>query len=271
MNDILAKIALIRSQAPYIPRTVHLVHRAAGGWLAVWLALLIAQGLLPVGIVYLTRQVVDALVSVVKRGPSLGAGAGIGGINVGEIVLPCLALGMFLVGEQLLRSAGQWVRTIQGERVQDYMTGLIHDQALAVDLSFYDSPAYYDRLHRARIDAKNRPLALLEGMGNLGQNFLTLAGMTLLLAGYSLWIPLLLVCGTLPALWVSLRYAVRFNDWRLRNTVEERRCNYFDWLLTMREAAPELRLLPWAGTTGKPTGCCGPASGSERIALREDN
>ncbi len=247
MNDILSKIALIRSQAPYIPRTVRLVYRAAGGWLAVWLALLIAQGLLPVGIVYLTRQVVDALVIVVKRGASLGAGAGIGGINDGEIILPFLALGMFLVGEQLLRSAGQWVRTIQSERVQDYMTGLIHDQALAVDLSFYDSPAYYDRLHRARIDAKNRPLALLEGMGNLGQNFLTLAGMTLLLAGYSLWIPLLLVCGTLPALWVSLRYAVRFNNWRLRNTVEERRCNYFDWLLTMREAAPELRLFALGG------------------------
>jgi ATP-binding cassette subfamily B protein len=122
------------------------------------------------------------------------------------------------------------------------MTGLIHDQALTADLSFYDSPAYYDRLHRAQVDAKSRPLQLLEGMGSLGQNSLTLAGMAVLLVSYSPWIALLLLCGTIPALWVALRYAVRFNNWRLRNTVEERRCHYFDWLLTMREAAPELRL-----------------------------
>jgi ATP-binding cassette subfamily B protein len=71
---------------------------------------------------------------------------------------------------------------------------------------------------------------------------ITMAGMAALLISYSPWIPLLLLAGTLPALAVTLRYAVRFNEWRLRNTIEERRCNYFDWLLTMREAAPEIRL-----------------------------
>jgi ATP-binding cassette subfamily B protein len=46
---------------------------------------------------------------------------------------------------------------------------------------------------------------------------------------------------------VALGYAVRFNDLRLSNTVEERRCQYFDFLLTMREAAPELRLFDLGG------------------------
>jgi ATP-binding cassette subfamily B protein len=241
MNDILSKIALLRSQAPYIPQTMRLVWQATGMWMVAWLALLLVQGVLPVGIVYVTRQVVDSLVGVVKNGGVLS------GINTYDIVFPLCVLGALLVGEQILRSAGQWVRTIQSERIQDFMTGLIHDQALAADLSFYDSPAYYDRLHRAQMDAKSRPLALLEGMGSLGQNSLTLAGMALLLVSYSPWIPLLLLFGTLPALWVALRYAVRFNDWRLRNTVEERRCHYFDWLLTMREAAPELRLFALGG------------------------
>jgi ABC-type multidrug transport system fused ATPase/permease subunit len=136
----------------------------------------------------------------------------------------------------------QWIRTTQSERIQDFMTGLIHDQALSVDLSYYDSPAYYDRLHRARVDARSRPLQLLEGLGSLGRNSITMAGMAVLLISYSPWILLPLLVGTLPALGVTLLYAVRFNEWRLRNTSEERRCNYFDWLLTMREAAPEIRL-----------------------------
>ncbi len=220
---------------------MRLVWQATGSWMVAWLVLLLVQGVLPVGIVYMTRQVVDSLVGVVKNST---AGSG---IKTYGFVFPVVVLGALLIGEQILRSAVQWVRTVQSERIQDYMTGLIHDQALAADLSFYDSPAYYDRLHRAQMDAKSRPLALLEGMGSLGQNSLTLAGMALLLVSYSPWIPFLLLFGTIPALWVALRYAVRFNDWRLRNTVEERRCHYFDWLLTMREAAPELRLFALGG------------------------
>ena len=241
MNSILSKIVLLRNQAPYIPQTMRLVWQATGMWMVAWLALLFGQGVLPVGIVYMTRQVVDSLVGVVKSGGVLS------GIKTYDIVFPLCVLGALLIGEQILRSAGQWVRTIQSERVQDYMTGLIHDQALAADLSFYDSPAYYDRLHRAQMDAKSRPLALLEGMGSLGQNSLTLTGMALLLVSYSPWIPLLLLFGTIPALWIALRYAVRFNDWRLRNTVSERCGHYFDHLLTMREAAPELRLFNLGG------------------------
>jgi ATP-binding cassette subfamily B protein len=234
-------MALLRSQAPYIPKTVRLVWQATGMWMAAWLALLLVQGVLPVAIVYMTRQVVDSLVGVVKN-----SGA-IGGIRTWDHLFPLAVLGALLVGEQILRTAVQWVRTVQGERIQDYMTGLIHDKALAADLGFYDSPAFYDRLHRAQVEAKSRPLMLLEGMGSLCQNSLTLAGMAVLLISYSPWIPLLLLSGTVPVLWVALRYAVRFNDWRLHNTVEERRSHYYDMLITNREAAQELRLFDLGG------------------------
>lgn len=236
MNDLKSKIALLRRQVPFIPKTFRLVWRAMGMWMLVWLIMLIAQGVFPVAIVYVMRRAVDSLVGVVKQGN------GIREFMVSDVLLPFAILGLLLVFQKVLGSGMQWIRTIQSERIQDYMTGLIHDQALAVDLSYYDSPAYYDRLHRARVDARSRPLQLLEGLGSLGQNGITMTGMAVLLMSYSYWIPLLLLAGTLPALGVTLRYAVRFNDWRLRNTVEERRCNYFDWLLTMREAAPEIRL-----------------------------
>ena len=241
MNAILSKMALLRSQAPYIPKTVKLVWQATGMWMAAWLALLLVQGVLPVAIVYMTRQAVDSLVGVVRN-----SGA-IGGIKAYDHLFPLAVLAALLVGEQVLRTAVQWVRTVQGERIQDYMTGLIHDKALAADLGFYDSPAFYDRLHRAQMEAKSRPRMLLEGMGSLAQNSLTLAGMAVLLVSYSPWIPLLLLSGTVPVLWVALRYAVRFNDWRLRNTVEERRCHYYDGLITNREAAQELRLFDLGG------------------------
>jgi ATP-binding cassette subfamily B protein len=235
VNNLLSKITRLRQQAPYIPKTLKLVWQASGIWMVAWLVLLLIQGALPVAIVYMTRNVVNSLVSIASQNSIFSL------MNNQVIIVPVVVLGVLLMIEQVLQSAGQWVRTIQSQRIQDYMAGLIHIQATAVDLSLYDSPAYYDRLHRARMDAMSRPLALLEGMGNLCQHTLTLAGMALLLFAYSPWIPLLLVAGTVPALWVTVRYAGRLNSWRRHNTIEERRCEYFDWLLTMREAAQELR------------------------------
>ena len=236
MNDLRSKIGLLRRQMPYIPKTFRLVWQAMGMWMVAWLILLVIQGVFPIAIVYMMRLAVDSLVGIAKQNYTIR------GFMSSDVLLSFGILGLLLVLQKVLGTAMQWVRTIQSERIQDYMTGLIHDQALAVDLSYYDSPDYYDRLHRARADARSRPLQLLEGIGSLGRNGITMAGMAVMLISYSPWIPLLLLIGTLPALGVALRYAVRFNEWRLRNTVEERRCNYFDWLLTMREAAPEIRL-----------------------------
>ena len=46
-----------------------------------------------------------------------------------------------------------------------------------MDLAFYESPEYYDRLDRARGEASSRPLALLESGGSLVPNGITLLAM----------------------------------------------------------------------------------------------
>lgn len=141
MNDRPSIFAGLRQQAPYIPKTMRLVWRASGIWMVAWLMLLLVQGALPVAVVYMTRHVIDTLAGIAGKG---GTG--------GSIVFPLVMLGLLLLTDQILLSTGQWVRTIQSNRIQDYMAGLIHVQVMALDLSFYDSSVYYDRLHRARMD-----------------------------------------------------------------------------------------------------------------------
>ena len=221
-------------QVPYLPKTLSLVWNAAGGWAAAWIALLLAQGLLPVATVYLSRALVDSLVTVLGKGHSWEA------MNPVLLLVGLMAL-LLLLGEALRNGAG-WVRTVQTERVQDHIHGLIHDKALALDLAFYDSPDYYDRLHRARVDALNRPTALLENIGSFLQNGLTLSAMSLVLLRFGPWIPMTLILSTLPALYVVFRNTLRFHAWRMQNTLAERRSQYYDWMITDRNAAAELRL-----------------------------
>ncbi|MCB1767659.1 MAG: ABC transporter ATP-binding protein, partial [Candidatus Competibacteraceae bacterium] len=78
------------------------------------------------------------------------------------------------------------------ERFRDYLDDRIHAQAIHSDLSYYETPEYYDQLHRARVDALDRPRALLENLGSLAQNGLTLLAMAGILWGYAPWLPLVL-------------------------------------------------------------------------------
>ncbi len=228
MNEIGGKI---RAAVPHLPRALGLVWDGSRGWTLAWAALLVVQGLLPAATVTLTRELVNALVAR----------------DVRQSILLAAAMALVLLLGELLRGAAGWIRTVQSELVQDHINALIHRKSMAVDLEFYDLPEYFDHLHRARAEAGYRPIALLESMGSLMQNGITLAAMLVILAPYGVWLPLALLCGTMPALYVVVRYTLVQHAWRLRTTADERRTWYYDWLLTARESAAELRLFDLGG------------------------
>ena len=74
-------------------------------------------------------------------------------------------MALVLIGSEVFQSIGKCVRTAQAEQVQDHVHELIHEQAMQLDLSFYDDPGYYDKLHRVRTDELSRPAALIENAG----------------------------------------------------------------------------------------------------------
>jgi len=222
-------------QARHLPRAYGLVRAAAGRWTLAWLVLLALQGLAPVAPVYLTKPLVDAVSA------ALGAGA------TWDSVAPALTLGVAMavavLAAELLHGALQWVGEVQAALVEDRVAGLIHAKSTAVDLAFYEWPDFHDHLHRARHEARHRPVALLESCGAFLQNGITLAAMAVVVLAYGWWLSVALLLSTLPALWIVVRSAVRLHQWRRRATADERRVQYQDWLMTSGEAAAELRLL----------------------------
>ena len=224
----------LRLQMPHLPWALLLLWRAARGWTLVWAALVAGQGLLPIAVVLLTRTLVDSVAAALHPSPDPVA-------LQHTVLWLVLMAGLLLLGEALRGVAG-WVRVIQAERLREFLDTQIHHQAATLDLSFYETPDYYDQLHRARVDARDRPLALLENMGGLAQNGLTLLGLAGVLWSYAPWLPLLLIGGALPGLGVTGYFIVRFHQWRTGNTAQERRAHYYDWMLTWDKAAAELRL-----------------------------
>ena len=236
---ITSKLDKVRTQLPYLPRALNLVWTAARGWTIAWIALLVIQGILPVAIVTLTKVLVDSLVAAVDAGGAWDAVRG-------PLLLALLMAGLLLITE-LLRALTRYVRTAQGELVSDHISRLIHDRAVAADLAHYETPSYHDRLHRARVDSRHRAVALVENLGSLLQNSLTLMAMALVLIQFGWWVPLALIASTLPALLVVVRFAVIRHRWLMKTTPEVRRSWYYDWIMTHREAASEVRLFDLGG------------------------
>jgi ATP-binding cassette, subfamily B, bacterial len=229
-----SKLRRAALQLPYLPRALRLVWDAAGRWTLAWIALLVVQGLLPLATVWLTRSLVDGLVAGIRTGGSWAA--------LQPVAWSAALMAAALAAAEVLRSLSGWVRTAQAELVQDHIQSLIHNQSVAADMAFYDSADFYDHLHRARAEASHRPVALLESLGSVLQNGITLVAMGALLARFGMWLPAALLVSTLPAFFAVLRSSLEYHAWRRARTPDERRTWYLDWLLTTGSNAAEVRL-----------------------------
>jgi ATP-binding cassette, subfamily B, bacterial len=234
MYGLSGKLRRFALQSRHFPRAIALVWTAARGWTIASSAVLLVQGLLPLATVWLARPLVNGLVAAVRAGGSWQ--------TLRPVAVVAAVLAACAILQEFLRSAATWIRTAQSELVQDHIAGLIHRKSAEVDLAFYDSPEFYDHLYRARSEAAYRPVQLLESVGSLLQNGITLTAMVAVVAPFGVWLPLALLFGTLPALFVVLGHTARQHEWRLRTTADQRRIWYYDWLLTTRETASELRL-----------------------------
>ena len=229
-----SKLQKALAQLPQLPRALSLVWQVGRPWTVAWIVLLIVQGLLPAAFVYLTKLVVDALLMALRIRGSWPA--------MRNVLVLVLVLGGVLLLMEVVRNAINWVRTVQAELLQDHITALIHEKSVTVDLAFYELADYYDHLHRARTEARYRPVALLGNLGALLQNSITLIAMGVILIPLGPWLTIALLLSTLPAFFVVVHYALAEYQWRLRTTTDDRRAWYYDWIMTTADAAAEIRL-----------------------------
>jgi len=217
----------------YLVRVFTIVWAAAGAWMVAWAILLIVQGLLPVALVYLTKPLVDGVQAAVGRGSSWE--------SVQPILLVGGAIGGILILTELIKVALEWIGAVQSELVQDHVSDLLHAKAISVDLAFFETPDFHDHMYRARFDASNRPLALLESTGSLIQNAITVVAMAAVLARYGAWLPPALLLSTLPAFYAVVRTSRRYHNWWKNTTTERRRTQYLGVVLTDAFYAGEIR------------------------------
>jgi ATP-binding cassette, subfamily B, bacterial len=210
------------------------VWSAAPGWTIAQIALLLLQGFLPLGNLYITKLIIDAIAS------------GITSANRDSLFSHLLWLlgGMALISilSAITTALAEFVSAAQSQRVADFMQARIHAKSIAVDLEYYENPEYFNLLQRAQQEASYRPTRILNNLINLVQETIALLAMLGLLLSFQWTIATVLFLAAIPSVIVKLRFAKIMFDWQYRRTELERKGSYLGWLLTSEPFAKEIRL-----------------------------
>jgi ATP-binding cassette, subfamily B, bacterial len=215
-------------------RAIPIVWQSSPRWTAIGWGLLLVQGLLPLGQLYLLKRTIDTL----TLGVQVGYSPQIFHWSIGWIALTGL---LTLVGDGC-SALGKLAQAIQTEAVSDRVNSLLNAKSIEVDLAYYETADYYNTLHRAQAQAPYRPQQVLSGLSQVVQSSLSLLGILALLAALNWLMPIVLLATTIPGIWIRFKYTGkaygRISSW----TERERQAEYFQTLLTTEPSAKEVRL-----------------------------
>jgi ATP-binding cassette subfamily B protein len=220
--------------ALHLAEAVRLVWRAAPGWTALNALLAVLQGVIPLLSIYLMKLIVDAVTQGVTEADHEAAFR-----QTAALIAVAAVVGLAAAG---LRSLAGLTSEALGQTVTDHVSDLIHAKSVAVDLEYYEDPAYYDTLQRAQTEAPSRPTRIVSDLLQTGQSAISMVSMAVLLFTLHWSVGLIVVVAAIPGAWVRMRYSRRMYHWQRERTSTERQAWYAHWLITGGPHAKEVRL-----------------------------
>jgi ATP-binding cassette, subfamily B, bacterial len=216
----------LRGSFEHTPRTLGLVWRSSASGTVLLGILTLACALIPLGIAWAGKQIIDA---VVRRSA--------------EGTLRWVVVELALVAALALATQGlALLRTIIGARLGVDINVAILRKAIVLDLRHFEDSEFYDSLTRARREASVRPLSVVSRCFLLVQSLVTLLGYVALLIQFSAVAVGGLLLAAIPATVAELRFsgqAFRLRNWR---SPDARKLLYLEHVLANDEHAKEVKL-----------------------------
>lgn len=229
MTSLQNKISHLKNTLS-LGKIISIVRLSAAKWLYITLALIVFETFFFFCSLYLLKLLID----VVSQ-------ANINNDGYYEIVKYVVLAGIAGILYFILRSFSAYAIEVQATKVAEHINEKIHERAVHLELSFYESPAYYDTLKRAMDAGADRPNLVITTLIEIAKNCLSLiaVGSVLIMINWIL-LPLLALF-IIPTLLVRLNYSKKLNQLRIQQTPLERKSSYYSNLITTDVAAKEIR------------------------------
>jgi ATP-binding cassette subfamily B protein len=205
---------------------------ASGPWIvSAGMVLRIVSALIPVAAIWVSKLIVDAIVTTVKSPGTQPEG-----------IWTLVGMEFLLAGlGATLGRAIDYFDARLADRFTLEISLRIMDHAAKLDLACFEDPAFYDKLERARVQATDR-IGMLNAMGRLLQQTVTLMSLSAGVIAFSPWLLAVLVVCVVPAFIGESHFAFLGYSLAYRLTPARRELDYLRVLGTSREAAKEVKI-----------------------------
>ncbi|MCT7984239.1 ABC transporter ATP-binding protein/permease [Laspinema sp. A4] len=215
----------------YSKRAVQLVWKTSPTLTAIVAILTGVAGLLPAGIAYLGKLIIDSVVTAANS----GTGPQTALLYVG---FEAIAVMMLTLCQRGLSVCQSLLRVLLGQTVNE----LILEKALTLSLSHFEDSEVYDKMTRARREASSRPLSFVNRTFGLVQETLGLVAYSGLLLQFSGWVVGVLAIAAIPPFLAETKFAgAAFRVFK-RRSPETREQIYLETLIAREDYAKEVQL-----------------------------
>lgn len=212
-----------------LKRTIDLIWSITRGSVIHTLCIIILESLFFMGSLYFFKKLVD-IVAIPNQTDQKY-------LVLSYLISAAITTVVFLS----LKALAGYLTLKQTALINEYVDDRIHSIAITLDLSFYESPAYFNTLNRAKNAGPERPAAILSDIFNIVKNSITMIILSAALISISWKLLPLLALFIIPTLLVRLKFADKIYNWQLSITPIERKTNYLSSLITGDVAAKEIK------------------------------
>jgi ATP-binding cassette subfamily B protein len=214
-----------------VPPVLGIVWESAPGVVAAGLIFRAFASLLPMGLLWITKLIVDSIFNALSTHHP---------VQPRFWWLVAAEFGLAVLGTILTRII-DYLDSLLADKYTRHVSIRVMKHAAELDLLAYENPVFYDRLERARVQATDR-LGMIQSIGRLVQQVATVVSLSISIMLFSPWLMLLLVAGVVPAFLGESHFAFLGYAKNFRQTPIRRQLDYLRVLGGSREAAKELKL-----------------------------
>lgn len=216
----------------YLFRTLRLIWQSSHLWAILNAVLVVIRGLIPLAQLWAVKVIIDTTSKQVASGV----------FNINEVIYGLLLMASLFVLNSITSSLHSIVKERHSFYLNDVVASIIHHKTTNVEYGFFEDANFHNVFYRAVLDSSTKPQGVFYNLISLLQQSLTIGSLAIVLITIHWSLPIIILILGLPIVVVRIIFSRRYYTLLKEQTIDERKVQYYNRVLTAKEFAKEVRI-----------------------------
>jgi len=198
----------------------------------------VANGVIPVIVAYVTRNIINALVDT----------SGLLTVDFHNVAILIVTLFAYRFATRMITLLKQMTTRISGELITKHIKLLIANKTKELDLASFDNPEFYARLENAQREAGTRPISIINSTFEAISDIISMISFIVVLGTLSPLAPIIILILAVPSAVINFIFRNKTFKYLRFRSKDRREMNYYSDVLVNKDHAKEIKLLDLSDT-----------------------